>query len=385
MPARKNMENLNDAIATIPSSSGSGLVIPKKVTSNGRLGPETSGSFTFSAPTATEIPDYSLAHAFSIGIGATLVPGNITELDLRNVTTLGAGALYFCCVGCSNLTTLRLDSIKYGNVQNGLYMSFLDCTGLTGAINFDSLDSVASGQDFMNSTFQGCTGLTSFSLNNISTISGSGWMSWAFNECSSLTSVSMNSLKTVSGSNAMTGTFAYTGLTSTAFLNNLTTISGSSGMDSAFTHCASLTTASLPKLTTVTGSSALSNIFRYCTSLTTVYFPLLNTLGTGTYAMQYCFGNCTSLATVSFPRLATIKGSYAMRYCFQNCTSLTSVSFPALTTSSFGTYTNIFSNMLQGCTGVTVHFPASIQSAIGSWADVTAGFGGTNTTVLFDL
>jgi hypothetical protein len=41
--------------------------------------------------------------------------------------------------------------------------------------------------------------------------------------------------------------------------------------------------------------------------------------------------------------------------------------------------------MLQGVTGCTVHFPSNLQSVIGSWSDVTARFGGTNTTVLFDL
>ena len=33
----------------------------------------------------------------------------------------------------------------------------------------------------------------------------------------------------------------------------------------------------------------------------------------------------------------------------------------------------------------TVHFPANMQSVIGSWSDVVNGFNGTNTTVLFDL
>ena len=72
-------------------------------------------------------------------------------------------------------------------------------------------------------------------------------------------------------------------------------------------------------------------------------------------------------------------------YAFRGCTALTSVSFPALTANSFGTRTDQFNSMLSGCSNVTVHFPAAIQSTIGSWASVTAGFGGTNTTVLFDL
>ena len=41
--------------------------------------------------------------------------------------------------------------------------------------------------------------------------------------------------------------------------------------------------------------------------------------------------------------------------------------------------------MLSGVTGCTVHFPSNLQSVIGSWTSVSAGFSGTNTTVLFDL
>jgi hypothetical protein len=61
------------------------------------------------------------------------------------------------------------------------------------------------------------------------------------------------------------------------------------------------------------------------------------------------------------------------------------LSFPALKTTSFGSYTNQFADMLSGVTGCTVHFPSNLQAVIGSWSDVTSGFGGTNTTVLFDL
>ena len=66
-------------------------------------------------------------------------------------------------------------------------------------------------------------------------------------------------------------------------------------------------------------------------------------------------------------------------------TTLMSVSFPALTSQSFGASTNQFSGMLSMDEGVTVHFPSNLQSVIGDWSDVKNGFGGTNTTVLFDL
>lgn len=92
-----------------------------------------------------------------------------------------------------------------------------------------------------------------------------------------------------------------------------------------------------------------------------------------------------NVKTVSFSDLTTISGSSGMQRSFDKCTSLTSLSFPSLTSKSFGSYTSQFSYMLYGVTGCTVHFPSNLQSVIGSWSDVTSGFGGTSTTVLFDL
>ena len=110
-----------------------------------------------------------------------------------------------------------------------------------------------------------------------------------------------------------------------------------------------------------------------------------NATDIGVYAMYYAFYGCTGLTSVDLSSLTTINGSYAMYYAFQSCTGLTNISFPALTSTSFGSYTNQFNYMLRGVTGCTVHFPSNLQSVIGSWSDVTNGFGGTNTTVLFDL
>ena len=386
VPTRKNMENLDDAIATIPSGGGGGIVVPKEVNQNGELGPKTSAPYTFSASTATWIPMYSLAAAFSNYKSVIdYSGGSITELDLRNVERVGDYALRYACVGCHNLTTIRLDKLKYGNAAYAFEYAFMDCPGLIGTINLDALDTSATGAGFFNYAFSSCTGLTGMSMNNIATISGQSWMRWMFYKCSNLASASMDNLTTISGTDALSCAFRETKLTTSGFLKKLTTVSGSGACNCLFSGCTSLTTASLPKLTTVSGSSALGNIFSGCTALTTVDLPLLSSLSTASQAMERSFQECTSLTTASFPALATVKGQYALRRLFRNCTSLTTVSFPALTTASFGSYTNTFNAMLEGCSGVTVHFPAAIQSKIGGWTDVTNGFGGTNTTVLFDL
>ena len=201
------------------------------------------------------------------------------------------------------------------------------------------------------------TQISTFSLPANATDIGAYALYYAFYGCTSLTSVNLSSLATVSGSSAF---------------------------GEAFRGCTSLTSVNLSSLTTVSGNSALSSVFMECTSLTSVNLSSLTTVS-GNSTFGNTFNGCTSLTSVNFSSLTTISSSLALSSAFINCTSLTSLSFPALTASSFGRRTNQFNSMLNGCSNVTVHFPAAIQSTIGSWSSVTSGFGGTNTTVLFDL
>lgn len=102
------------------------------------------------------------------------------------------------------------------------------------------------------------------------------------------------------------------------------------------------------------------------------------------------FYNFTKLKYISLPSLSDLTSEYALGsndsvYSPFGNSLLKEICFPSLNSSSFGSYTNQFDNMLRGVTGCTVHFPSNLQSVIGSWSSVTSGFGGTNTTVLFDL
>ena len=135
-------------------------------------------------------------------------------------------------------------------------------------------------------------------------------------------------------------------------------------------------------ITTLTMAAACQN----AVNLEKVLFPNATTLS----LKSGCFKGCTSLHTFYAPKLKTLptqalSGTSSTGGAFSGCTSLTTLSFPALTSTSFGSYTNQFDNMLKGVTGCTVHFPSNLQSVIGSWTSVTNGFTGTNTTVLFDL
>ena len=96
------------------------------------------------------------------------------------------------------------------------------------------------------------------------------------------------------------------------------------------------------------------------------------------YQLMY---NCNNLDSVNLDNLQYV-GDSGLYYAFSACTNLTSLYFPSLTGVGL---INPLKNMLWGVTGCTVHFPSNFESVIGSRSDVTNGFGGINTTVLFDL
>lgn len=159
-------------------------------------------------------------------------------------------------------------------------------------------------------------------------------------------------------------------------------IGGQYAFQYAFNACPKLSKIDFPKLKNVRGQYCFSNAFFRCTNLVKAEFPILETIS-GVQSMGAVFINCSSLSSVNFNSLTNVTGSYAFSTAFSNCTSLKELRFPSL--SSIGTsYTNQFSNMLSGVTGCTVHFPSSIQSTIQGMSGYP-NFGGTNTTVLFDL
>ena len=103
-----------------------------------------------------------------------------------------------------------------------------------------------------------------------------------------------------------------------------------------------------------------------------------------TACLAYAYYNDYSLTgDIAFTNIYQIK-SKALSYAFVN-TNINTLYFPSLTSSSFGTDTDQFHDMLKGCVNVTVHFPIGLEATIGKWADTLAGFGGVNTTILYDL
>lgn len=214
-----------------------------------------------------------------------------------------------------------------------------------------------------------------------------GALYYKFYNYRQLTSVSFPDLEVISGGNALYRAFGDDGggmpsLTTVSF-PKLVTVSGVYAMSSCFEKQRALTSLAFPELVTISGRQSMWNLCYYCPNLTSISFPKLATIS-GEEALEYAFYSC-GFTNVEFPMLSSLTGKLCLEGLFYHCNSLQSVSFPALTSNSFGSYTDQFNSMLSGCSDVTVHFPSNLQSVIGSWTSVQNGFGGTNTTVLFDL
>lgn len=270
-------------------------------------------------------------------------------------------------------------STKYFGCTAETFLGVVDANGV--------LQAPFSSNYFDNIVFTGVINIADAGLAakfyNIPTTTGTAPQGLTRGRSRYIKSLSFPDLEVLSNRYSLYGmNVANTTLESASF-PKLQTISGELTFSSAFEECTGLTSLDLSSLTTVSGGSAMTSAFLHCTSLTSVDLSSLTTLS-GSGAMSSAFNNCTGLTSVDLSSLINV-GRQAMLRTFRNCTSLSTLSFPSLTSTSFGTQTNQFSNMLQGVTGCTVHFPSNLQSVIGSWGDVTAGFGGSSTTVLFDL
>ena len=236
--------------------------------------------------------------------------------------------------------------------SNALQYMFQKRTDLSGGINFQDLVSVNTYG--LNNTFYMSSGITSVSFSKLKTIARNGLDCFLY------------------GCGTLTGAVTFSELTNIEY----------AGMTRAFYNCSGITSVSFPKLETLLGNG-LSQAFYNNSGITSISFPKLTTIGTS--GLNDTFYNCNKITSVSFPSLNVLGSSNAygeFQRSFANCTSLSSVYFSALKSCSQNSH---FQNMLWGVTGCTVHFPSNMQSVIGSHTDITNGFGGTNTTVLFDL
>ena len=374
--------------------------IPRETDGNGVYGTKTS-SFTFELPAnTTSIGNNALTSAFAnsgisgnIDFSSVTTIGdyglsnaffhcsNLTSVDLSNVASVGYYGMEEAFNGCSSLTSsVDLSSLTTAGIF-GLHMAFLS-TGITG-INLSSLTSVS---DYgLQEICKGCRSLTSVDLSSITSVGESG-LKDAFNNCSYLTSMNLSNVTSVGDEGLVTAFSGCSRLTSIN-LSSVTSI-GYSGLGNAFLNCRQLTSVDLSSVTSI-GAEGLIGAFFNCSGLTSINLSNVTTVSDS--GMQGAFFGCTSLTSVDLSSLETIEDESTNVFdgAFSN-SALTTLSFPALKEQAWWSDVDLndyglFTNMLEGVRGCTVHFPSNLQTALGSIDNVVNGFGGTNTTVLFDL
>ena len=373
------------------------IVASSTTTDYSTLGDIFSEVYTLTASPTTSTQVYEIPKKTSALTITAVGTGTITLSDSKVYNRNSAGDVQSPVLGTKTITSNNTYTAA-SDYLDGFSSVTVDVPGITREVSQQgvyqmplssftfSLPSNATdvGDYGLSSAFRYCTALTSVDLSSLTTVSGSSGLSSTFQGCTSLTSVSFPSLATLSGSSAFNYAFSgCTGLTSVD-LSSLTTVSGDKALYYAFSGCTGLTSLDLSSLITVSGSNGLAYAFQGCIGLTSIDLSSLTTVS-DEYGLASVFKGCTALTSVNFSALTTLSGSAAFQGAFYGCTALTDIYFPALTTTSFGSYTNQFTNML-GNTGNTtthtLHFPSNLQSTI-SGLTGAPNFGGTAGRVVY--
>lgn len=350
-------------------------------------GTTTSITPTTSSQTVTPTSPNNAFTSVTVPAVTSSIDANITAGNIKDgVTILGVtgnytgGGSFF---GIPREVDYDSDSGEeiFGKPQT----SFTFSTGLAQSFGY----TYGLYRAFSAGQSENYTALTSVDMSHIEKIRDNQ-LYCAFKWNRGITSVDLSSLIFISSNNAATTAAedAFYGCTSLATLDisNLEFITGQNVCKNMFCGSA-ISTLNLSSLETISGQTAAEGMFLDSTNLTSVDISSLTDIS-GNRACRNMFQN-TGITSITFTSLSDLSAANATQ-CFYEMfafTPITSISFPALTSSSFGSNTNQFNNMLSTYDGgsCTVHFPSNLQSVIGSWSDVTNGFGGSNVTVLFDL
>lgn len=337
--------------------------IAKDVDANGSLIP---GNILIDLTGVTDLPAEGLYRAYSAGKPNSIYTDpdpiynypafNNVDIDLSGMT-LGSASIHQAFYGRKGINNVKIGVPNPTNISYG---------NLTFAFS-DAKTAIMYGVQLYNTigTFYKDTYLTSLSCPDLTTVTNNSFSEMCTGD-TSLVTVDMPKLKTIGSTSSYDACFK-----------------------SAFSGCTSLETIDLNNVETITSGydatpMAFTYAFRDCSALRYVGLDKLKSInGSYSYARNACYGmfmGCVSLVTQKFKSLTSVYGAGA--YLFQNCTALEEVWFYALTqlTNKYGLY-----QMFQGCSNVTVHFPKAQQATWETYDQFVAGFGGTNTTVLFDI
>lgn len=314
-----------------------------------------------------------------------LISTSSSVIDLTGVTTIGATALQYAYSGryLSSFNNIDIDWSGVTAVEsNGLAFCFYWRSGLN-SFKFGAIGGTFAECDamFEQSDIKRCEILSSTIGANANRV---------FIDCSSLVEAKLPNVTQVVGTYAGNAMFTRDSNLTTLLIPNIETVQGNSAGAAMGGFCSGTKISSLemPKLKTISGGKnredgSCSTMCKNATLLASVDIRGLETIG---YGYNNTYGCCkqmfsgTALQTLKFQSLKTVRGGGFVSG-LSSCSALQSVWFYALQTLESGA----LGTMLSGDTDVTVHFPIALQASYASDTRFTSGFGGTNTTVLFDL
>lgn len=360
--------------------------------------------------------------AFQYAFYNTNITGEVNFCNLENCNGFRHFQSSFTNASVSSLNFSGLNSINYSGAMSGsVYVNAFtgccfNCKNLTN-VSFNNLKTINSA-DCFHSAFTN-SGLVEANFHELREVNQPGAFSRAFMYCYNLTSVDFSSLEYIGNGYLISSQFyrannsfdlAFSGcnkLTETPFKNLLQV--GPNTFYRAFYNCFNLLSANFSKLEQVAdgfgiAESAFTQAFINCTNLQ--YANFCNLVCVANNCFSQCCSDCYNLSSINFESLSYI-GSNAFYRAFYNCPKISEAYFNSLQNIMFGncfTYAfggvsnsinmffpsmtiasdSCFTNMLSGRADSVVHFPSNWENKMNSWSSVLAGFGGTNTTILFD-
>ena len=330
---------------------------------------------------------------------------NLTYMNLSNLQNIsGNFATSYMFSECSNLSVVDMSNLKSISGINAFQNIFLNAPITTCYLN--NLTNIA-GNYACFELFNNSSSLTEININSLTDISGTSACQNMFGGCTNLTgALNFSNLKSISGTNACFMMFAQTGLTSVDFSNLPNNFSSSSesckhmfwhsnkinsvnfGNRTTFPFNSSymfigtnLTNTGFNHITSIPNRSTVQGTYESCYNLVN---PELENITSIEGNMSWFFSSCNKLEEIKFTKLQSL-GRYAnLASMCRNCQKIKAIYFPKLQ-SIYSSNTGVFNLMLgnAGLSGCTVYFPKALESTISNWADVQAGFGGSNVTVLF--
>lgn len=330
------------------------------------VGAEGFQYYYYDYPALLKVDDYSIQtvtgrRAFYYAFSGSFTSGDPNaSVVFHNLETISGPAAFAHAFASSNVKTINFEKLKTITGNDAFTQC---CTGSAiQNIYFNALEEVTGEAHFWGMVRDNGS-IKNIEFRNLKRVSGDGIFYQAFLQAGNIQSVNFDSLEFIETTEGADDSVVY----------------------SAFGGNNVIEEISMPNLKEV-GNRGLYGLFTSGNLLNLKRFllPALETVGDR--GLTACFSNnyTYSVKEMIFDSLKNLQnGSEALRGF--SPTSLKIMIFKSLDENSFGSYTNQFQDMLSRCIDCFVYFPSVLENVIGDWADVIAGFGGTNTTVIFKI